>query len=75
MAAFDASESLTPFEYGRPGHASGHGAPGEVLDDRLTISCGNGALRPTLVQRAGKGAMSAEELLRGFPILEGTSLT
>lgn len=26
MAAFDASESLTPFEYGRPGHAGGHGA-------------------------------------------------
>ena len=42
-----------------------------VLDDRLTIACGEGALRPTLVQRAGRGAMSAEELLRGFPIADG----
>jgi methionyl-tRNA formyltransferase len=53
---------------------SGHGEPGEVLDDQLTISCGNGALRPTLVQRAGKGAMSAEELLRGFAVPKGSIL-
>jgi methionyl-tRNA formyltransferase len=54
--------------------ARGHGAPGEILDGELTIACGNGALRPTLLQRAGKGAMSRDELLRGFPIPEGTSL-
>lgn len=54
--------------------AQGHGVPGEVLDDRLTIACGNGALRPILLQRAGKGTMSADELLRGFPIPEGTRL-
>jgi len=54
--------------------ARGHGRPGEVLDGRLTIACGNGALRPTLVQRAGKGAMAVEELLRGFPIQTGTIL-
>ena len=54
--------------------AAGHRGPGEVLDDQLTVSCGNGALRPTLVQRAGKGAMSAEELLRGFAIPNGTVL-
>jgi methionyl-tRNA formyltransferase len=54
--------------------ARGHGAPGKVLDDALTIACGNGALRPTVLQRAGKGAMSADELLRGFPIPEGTIL-
>jgi methionyl-tRNA formyltransferase len=54
--------------------ARGHGAPGQVLDDSLTIACGNGALRPTLLQRAGKGAMSTGELLRGFPIPEGTRL-
>jgi methionyl-tRNA formyltransferase len=47
----------------------------EVLDDDLLIGCGDGALRPTLVQRAGKGAMSAEELLRGFPIPKGTVLS
>jgi methionyl-tRNA formyltransferase len=50
------------------------GAPGEVLDDRLTIACGRGTLRPRLVQRAGRGAMSAEELLRGFAIPAGTRL-
>ncbi|HXG81448.1 MAG TPA: methionyl-tRNA formyltransferase [Sphingomicrobium sp.] len=51
-----------------------HGEPGEVLDDRLTIACGNGALRPTVLQRAGKAAMSAEELLRGFAIPKGSVL-
>ena len=55
--------------------AKGPGEPGEVLDDRLTIACGSGAIRPTLVQRAGKGPMSVEELLRGFAIPEGTILT
>jgi methionyl-tRNA formyltransferase len=55
-------------------NARGHGKPGEVLDDHLTIACGNDALRPTLVQRAGKGVMSAEELLRGFAIPAGTIL-
>ncbi|WP_301076048.1 methionyl-tRNA formyltransferase [Sphingomonas sp.] len=48
--------------------------PGEVIDDRLTIACGSGALRPTLVQRAGRGVMSVDELLRGFPIPAGTRL-
>ena len=47
---------------------------GVVLDDRLTIACANGAIRPTLVQRAGRGAMTTAELLRGFPIPAGTSL-
>jgi methionyl-tRNA formyltransferase len=50
------------------------GKPGEVLDEGLTVACASGALRPTLVQRAGKGAMSPEEMLRGFPITEGTIL-
>ena len=51
------------------------GEAGVVLDDALLIGCGDeGSLRPTLVQRAGKGAMSAAELLRGFPIPAGTRL-
>ena len=54
--------------------ARGHGEPGEVLDEELTIACGNGSLRPTLVQRAGKGAMSATDLLRGFAVPKGTIL-
>jgi methionyl-tRNA formyltransferase len=52
----------------------GLAAPGEVIDDRLTIECINGAIRPIRVQRAGKAAMSAEELLRGFAIPPGTHL-
>jgi methionyl-tRNA formyltransferase len=55
--------------------ADEHGEPGEVLDERLTVACGDGALRPLLVQRAGKAAMNPEEMLRGFPIPEGTILT
>ena len=54
--------------------ASGHGNAGEVLDDQLTIACGNGAMRPTLIQRAGKGPMAPVELLRGFAVPKGTIL-
>lgn len=51
-----------------------YGDPGEVIDDHLTIACGEMALRPITVQRAGKGAMPVEDLLRGFPIPKGTIL-
>lgn len=52
-----------------------HGAPGTVLDDVLTIACGLGsALRPTLIQRAGRAPMAPAELLRGFPLPPGTRL-
>jgi methionyl-tRNA formyltransferase len=47
---------------------------GTVTDNRLTIACADGAIRPTLVQRAGRGVMTADELLRGFPIRAGTQL-
>jgi methionyl-tRNA formyltransferase len=50
------------------------GEPGEVLDDCLCVACGSGYVRPLLVQRAGRGAMSPGELLRGFPIARGTIL-
>lgn len=50
------------------------GPAGQVLDDRLTIACGNGAIRPTLIQRAGKPAMPTAELLRGKPIPKGALL-
>jgi methionyl-tRNA formyltransferase len=52
----------------------GLGAPGTVLDSALTIACGSGALRPLAVQRAGRDVMTAEELLRGFPIPPGSRL-
>lgn len=54
--------------------SSRHPREGLVLDDELTISCGEGAIRPLKVQRAGRGAMSPGELLRGFPIAKGTIL-
>ena len=49
----------------------GSGAPGTALDDRLTIACGDGAVRLSQVQRAGKQPMSADEFLRGTPIEAG----
>jgi methionyl-tRNA formyltransferase len=52
----------------------GSGAPGEVLDEQLTIACGSGAIRPTLVQRAGKPVMVTADLLRGKPVTPGTRL-
>jgi methionyl-tRNA formyltransferase len=48
--------------------------PGLVLDDALAIGTGDGFLRPTLVQRAGKPAMATPELLRGWPVPAGTRL-
>lgn len=53
---------------------SGTGAPGTVLDDNLTTACGDHAIRPTLIQRAGKSAMAPADLLRGFAIPSGTLL-
>lgn len=49
-------------------------APGTVIDDALTIACGTGAIRPTLVQRAGRDRMSTTALLRGFAVPAGTAL-
>ena len=50
---------------------SGSGAAGTVLDNKLTIACGAGAVRLTQVQRAGKQPMSADEFLRGTPVKPG----
>ena len=49
-------------------------APGTVLDDALTIACGEGALRPTRLQRAGRAPLAADEFLRGYPVPRGTVL-
>jgi len=48
------------------------GTPGTILDGQLTIACGSGALRPTLVQRAGKPPMATTALLNGWSIPAGT---
>lgn len=55
--------------------AEGAGEPGKVLDDRLTVACGKGALRLTRLQRPGRAPMNAEAFLRGFPIPPGTRLS
>lgn len=52
----------------------GSGPPGIVLDDHLKIACGERALRPIVVQRAGRSRMHPDELLRGFPIPKGAQL-
>ncbi|MGE0668555.1 MAG: methionyl-tRNA formyltransferase [Sphingomonadales bacterium] len=54
--------------------ASGSDTPGTVLDDNLTIACGDGAVALTKLQRAGKGAMDAASLLRGFAIIRSQVL-
>jgi methionyl-tRNA formyltransferase len=51
--------------------ANGVGAPGEVLDDQLTIACANGAIRIVELQRAGKAPMKAAEFLNGTPLKPG----
>ena len=52
----------------------GAGAPGTVLDDRLTVACSEGAVRILELQRAGRAAMKAQEFLRGTLIAAGTRL-
>lgn len=48
--------------------AKGTGEPGAVLDDRLTIACGDGAIRILELQREGKARMQAADFLRGVPV-------
>ena len=48
--------------------AVGSGEPGAVLDDRLTVACGDGAIRIIDLQRAGRAPMKAAEFLRGTPL-------
>jgi methionyl-tRNA formyltransferase len=53
----------------------GSGEPGRVLDDKLTVACGSGAVRIVELQRAGGKPMAAGEFLRGIPIAAGSVLT
>lgn len=54
--------------------ADGQGAPGEVLDDALTVACGAGAVTLLRLQRAGKGAQDSDVFLRGMPVAKGAQL-
>jgi len=50
------------------------GEPGTLLDDRLTIACGEGSIRVEQLQRAGKQPMTATDFLRGARLAPGTRL-
>jgi methionyl-tRNA formyltransferase len=50
------------------------GVPGTVLDEDFTIACGDGAVRPLLLQRAGKPVLNREEFLRGRAVAAGMML-
>jgi methionyl-tRNA formyltransferase len=56
----------------RTTRGEGSGVPGTVLDDALTIACGEGAVRIVELQRSGRQPMHAEEFLRGTPMRQGT---
>jgi methionyl-tRNA formyltransferase len=58
----------------RTTQGQGGGAPGTVLDDHLTIACGEGAIRIVELQRAGARAMAAAEFLRGSLLEPGLRL-
>ncbi|MGB8843963.1 MAG: methionyl-tRNA formyltransferase [Aliidongia sp.] len=55
--------------------AGPEGAPGTVIDDDLGIACGQGVLRPALLQRPGRGPVDRRALLNGMKIPRGTILT
>ena len=54
--------------------ARGTGRPGEVLDEDFAIACAEGAIRPLILQRAGKGPLARDAFLRGTPVPPGTLL-
>ncbi|TIT77533.1 MAG: methionyl-tRNA formyltransferase [Mesorhizobium sp.] len=55
--------------------SNGVGESGGILDDRLTVACGSGAVRLVEVQRAGGRPAAAQEFLRGAKVEKGTKLT
>jgi methionyl-tRNA formyltransferase len=73
-AWFAGPDGRTRVKVLRAEQGRGEGPPGTVLDDALTVACGDGALRLIEVQREGKGVMIAADLLRGFPVPPGTVL-
>lgn len=54
--------------------ADGSGEPGSVLDEDMTIACGEGAVRLIELQRSGKGAMNAEDFQRGAALKIGETI-
>ncbi|MGV6871293.1 methionyl-tRNA formyltransferase [Pseudochelatococcus sp. B33] len=58
----------------RTARVEGGGAPGTILDDQLTVACGEGAVRLLQVQRAGKAAVTAADFLNGVRLEKGARL-
>jgi methionyl-tRNA formyltransferase len=58
----------------RSAKGDGSGAPGTVVDDRLTVACGEGSVRIVELQKAGGKPMRAEDFLRGTPVARGMRL-
>ena len=50
------------------------GLAGQVMDHQLTIACGQGGLKPLILQRQGKKALPVAEFLSGFQIPQGILL-
>jgi methionyl-tRNA formyltransferase len=73
-AWFAAGERRERIKVLRTRLAPGSGAPGTVLDDVLTVACGEGAVQFVELQRAGKRPMAAAEFLRGFALPKGKRL-
>jgi methionyl-tRNA formyltransferase len=58
----------------RTTRGDGSGPPGTILDDKLTVTCGDGAVRILELQRAGARVMKTDEFLRGTPLAPGGRL-
>lgn len=50
--------------------AGGTGTAGTILDDQMAIACAEGAVRPSLIQKAGRPKLTLTEFLNGtkFPV-------
>ncbi len=53
--------------------AGATGPPGTILDDQMTIACGDGAIRIVEGQRAGRAAMPGPDIARGEQALLGAT--
>ena len=72
---FDANGRWERLKLLRSTLGEGSGAPGAVLDDHLTVACGDGAVRLIEVQRAGGRAIETAEFLRGTKLVKGGRLS
>jgi methionyl-tRNA formyltransferase len=58
----------------RTTRGEGRGAPGTVVDNSLTVACGDGAVRIVALQKAGGRPLQAAEFLHGAPLQAGAHL-